>query len=135
MLRIPETIYYEIISYAIEGLPLEVCGILGGTDGSVTVNYRMTNTDAKNDHFMMDPREQIDVMKDLRRKGLEMTACYHSHPTGPEHPSAEDIRLSHYPDVFSLIISLAEPANPVLKSYRIIEGRVEPVLLDVIPQA
>jgi proteasome lid subunit RPN8/RPN11 len=132
MLRIPENIYNDIIAYAKEGLPLEVCGILGGVDCSITVNYQMTNTDAMNDHFTMDPREQIDVMKDLRRKGLEMTACYHSHPTGPDHPSAEDVRLSYYPDVFSVIISMAEPGNPVVKSYAIKDGQVEQVPLDIV---
>jgi [CysO sulfur-carrier protein]-S-L-cysteine hydrolase len=132
MLKIPEKIYHDIIDHAREGLPFEICGILGGKGDTVSAIYRMVNTDAKSDHFMMDPREQIAVMKDLRAKGLEMTAFYHSHPEGPEYPSAEDIRLAFYPDVFSLIVSLAEPAMPVLKSFKIIEGQVEPVELKLI---
>lgn len=132
MLKIPEKIYNDIIVHARDGMPLEVCGILGGRGETVFAMYRMANTDAKSDHFMMDPREQIVVMKDLREKDLEMTAFYHSHPEGPSHPSAEDIRLAFYPDVFSLIVSLAEPEKPVLKSFKIIEGKVEVVELEIV---
>jgi proteasome lid subunit RPN8/RPN11 len=132
MLKIPEKIYNDIIAHARDGIPLEVCGILGGRGETVFAMYRMVNTDAKSDHFMMDPREQIEVMNDLRRKGLEMTAFYHSHPKGPSHPSAEDIRLAFYPDVFILIVSLAESSKPVMKSFKILEGQVELVGLEIV---
>ncbi len=132
MLKIPELIYNNIIDHAREGLPLEICGILGGKEDTVSVIYRMVNTDAKSDHFMMDPREQISVMKDLRLKQLEMTAFYHSHPEGPAYPSAEDIRLAFYPDVYSLIISLEQPDNPVLNAFKISDGQVETITLEVI---
>ena len=132
MLKIPEKIYLEIIDHAREGFPLEICGILGGNGDTLSAIYRMVNTDAKSDHFMMDPREQISVMKDLRLKELEMTAFYHSHPEGPAYPSAEDIRLAFYPDVYSLIISLEEPDSPALNAFKISDGRVETIALEVI---
>ena len=132
MLKIPEKIYLDIIEHAREGLPLEICGILGGNGDTVSAIYRMVNTDAKSDHFMMDPREQISVMKELRQKKLEMTAFYHSHPEGPAYPSAEDIRLAFYPDVYSLIISLEDPDNPALNIFKISDAQVESVVLKVI---
>lgn len=132
MLKIPEKIYDDIIAHARDGMPLEVCGILGGRGDTVFAMYRMVNTDAKSDHFMMDPREQIEVMNELRHKGLEMTAFYHSHPEGPSHPSAEDVRLAFYPDVFVLIVSLAEPSKPVMKSSKIYEGQFEMVDLEIV---
>jgi [CysO sulfur-carrier protein]-S-L-cysteine hydrolase len=132
MLNIPEKIYQDIIDHARQGLPLEICGILGGNGDTVSAIYRMVNTDAKSDHFMMDPREQISVMKDLRLKQLEMTAFYHSHPEGPAYPSAEDIRLAFYPDVYSLIISLEKPDSPALNVFKISDGLVETITLEVI---
>jgi len=132
MLKIPEKIYLDIIEHAREGLPLEICGILGGNGDTVSAIYRMVNSDAKSDHFMMDPREQISVMKELRQKKLEMTAFYHSHPEGPAYPSAEDIRLAFYPDVYSLIISLEDPDNPALNIFKISDAQVESVVLKVI---
>jgi len=119
MLKIPQAIYDAIIAHAKEGFPLEVCGILGGGDGVVSAIYRMTNTDASNEHFMMEPKEQFAVVKDLRAKGLEMSAIYHSHPETPARPSEEDIRLALTPHVSYVIVSLAEPDRPVLKSFKI----------------
>jgi [CysO sulfur-carrier protein]-S-L-cysteine hydrolase len=126
MLKIPQPIYDSIIDHARQGFPLEVCGILGGNDGSVTVAFPMTNTDASNEHFMMDPKEQFGVVKELRAKGLVMAAIYHSHPESPARPSAEDIRLALTPNVSHVIVSLAEPGEPVLKSFLIENGQVTP---------
>ena len=131
MLRIPLVINDAIITHAREGFPLEVCGILGGIDGKVSINFPMTNTDASNEHFMMDPREQFAVVKELRSKGLAMVGIYHSHPESPARPSAEDIRLALTPDVSYVIVSLAGP-EPDLKSFRIIDGVVEPEEISLI---
>jgi proteasome lid subunit RPN8/RPN11 len=129
MLRIPKNIHDELISHAKEGFPLEVCGILGGVEESVSAIYRMTNTDASNEHFMMEPKEQFAVVKDLRTKGLSMLAVYHSHPETPARPSEEDIKLALTPDVSYVIISLADAAVADIKSYKISSGtvRLEPI--------
>ncbi len=134
MLKIPKSIHDDIIAHAREGFPLEVCGILGGRDGVVSAIYRMTNTDASNEHFMMNPKEQFAVVKELRAHGLAMTAIYHSHPESPARPSAEDIRLALTPDVSYAIVSLIEPDNPVLKSFRISAGTVVPEEIEIIPR-
>ena len=133
MLKIPQTIFDEIIAHAREGLPLEVCGILGGADGVVSAIYRMTNTDQSNEHFMMAPREQFDVVRELRARGLEMAAIYHSHPETPARPSEEDIRLALTPGVSHVIVSLAAPEEPVVRSFRVVAGTVVPDELVVIP--
>ena len=132
MLRMPRYIGDAIIAHASEGFPLEVCGILGGNDGVVSSFFRMTNADRSNEHFMMEPREQFAVMKELRAMGLELLAIYHSHPESPARPSTEDIRLALTPDVSHVIVSLMEPDKPVLKSFRIIAGRVEPEKVDYL---
>ncbi|HYS42568.1 MAG TPA: M67 family metallopeptidase [Geobacteraceae bacterium] len=126
MLKIPNEIYDSIIAHAQEGFPLEVCGILGGREGIVSAIYRMTNTDQSNEHFMMEPKEQFAVVKELRAKGLEMLAIYHSHPETPARPSAEDIRLALTPNVSYAIVSLVDREKPVLKSFRIEAGIVIP---------
>jgi [CysO sulfur-carrier protein]-S-L-cysteine hydrolase len=132
MLKIPRTIYDNIISHAREGFPLEVCGILGGRDGLVSAIYRMTNTDQSNEHFMMEPKEQFAVIKELRAKGEEMLVIYHSHPETPARPSGEDIRLALTPNVSYAIVSLADPDLPVFNSFRISTGLVEPEEFEVV---
>lgn len=124
MITIPEHIYDDLIQHAKEGFPLEVCGILGGNDDTVSATYRMTNTDASNEHFMMDPKEQFSVVKDLRAKGLAMLAIYHSHPETPARPSEEDIKLALTPDVSYIIISLADSDKADMKSFKINNGNV-----------
>jgi proteasome lid subunit RPN8/RPN11 len=133
MLKIPQNIYDDMIAHAREGFPLEVCGILGGKDGAVSLLYRMTNTDLSNEHFMMDPREQFAVVRDLRAQDLDMAAIYHSHPETPARPSEEDIRLALTPGVSHLIVSLAVAEVPTARSFRISDGRVEPEELVLIP--
>jgi len=125
MLTIPQSIIDALIDHARNDFPLEACGILGGIGSVVSVHYPMVNTDQSNEHFMMEPKEQFAVVKDLRGKGLSMLAIYHSHPETPARPSAEDIRLALTPDVSYVIVSLAGE-QPDVKSYRITAGVVTP---------
>ena len=127
MLEIPAHIQKAVVDHARSGFPLEVCGILGGKDGVVASHFPMTNTDASNEHFMMDPKEQFAVVRALRAAGEEMLAIYHSHPESPPRPSQEDVRLALTPEVCHLIVSLMEPEPPVAKAFRINDGIVEPV--------
>ncbi|TWJ19093.1 M67 family metallopeptidase [Geobacter argillaceus] len=131
MLKLPRAIYDALIGHAREGFPLEVCGILGGLDGEVSGHFPMTNIDASSEHFTLDPKEQFRVIKELRASKLEMVAVYHSHPASPARPSAEDIRLALTPDISHVIVSLAGP-EPVLKSFRITDGVVEPEEISLI---
>lgn len=134
MLVIPRHIYRRMIEHARNGFPLEICGILGGRGDDVAEIYQMTNADASHEHFRMEPREQFAVVKDLRSKGLEMLALYHSHPTTPARPSEEDVRLALTPDVSHVIISLANLCTPDIRSFKIANGRVSHEELKIIPE-
>ncbi len=125
MLRIPRFIYEQMIEQAREGLPLEVCGILGGKGNSVSAIYPMANADRSSEHFLMDPREQFAVIKELRSRELEMLAVYHSHPTTPARPSEEDIRLARTPAISYIIVSLADLLAPEVHSFKIAGGQVD----------
>ena len=56
MLTIPQSFIDAIIAHARRVFPLEACGILGGTGSVVSEHYPMANTDASNEHFMMEPK-------------------------------------------------------------------------------
>ncbi len=131
MLIIPQNIIDAVISHARQDFPLEACGMLGGADALVSEHYPMANIDKSNEHFTMEPKEQFAVVKDLRAKGKEMLAIYHSHPETPARPSEEDIRLALTPNVSYLIVSLAG-ARPEVKSFRIEGGAVTPEPIAVI---
>jgi proteasome lid subunit RPN8/RPN11 len=125
MLTIPQTVIDALVAHARRDFPLEACGILGGKNGVVSEKYSMTNIDQSNEHFMMEPKEQFAVVKDLRAKGKIILAIYHSHPETPARPSVEDIRLALTPEVSYLIVSLAGEL-PDIKSFRIEGGVVTP---------
>ena len=132
VLEIPEDMFGEMIVQAREAAPVEACGILAGKESSVEKFYKMTNIDNSNDHFMMSPQEQFNVVKDMRSAGLKMLAIYHSHPETPARPSQEDIRLALTPDVKYVILSLAEVSEPNIRAFVIEENIVMPMPLEIV---
>ena len=130
-LEIPDNIVDQMIAQAAAQAPIEACGILAGTDGTVVKLYEMTNADASADHFMMTPEEQFAVVKEMRSDGVQMLAVYHSHPETPARPSAEDIRLALTPGVVYVILSLQDSDNPVVKGFNIEAGDVAEVPVSV----
>ncbi|MCO6400864.1 MAG: M67 family metallopeptidase [Verrucomicrobia bacterium] len=130
MLVIPNSIYDALLAHGRSGFPQEMCGILGGQAGVVREFHPMTNLDQSREHFMMDPKEQFAVVKELRAKGLAIVAIYHTHPDTPARPSEEDIRLARTPGVSTVILSLAGP-EPILKSFRIEGGVSEPEAVEI----
>lgn len=118
--------YEIIVAHAKKNLPEEACGLLGGTkDGDVkTVEkvYLLTNIDHTNEHFSMDPKEQLAAVKDMRTNGLALLGNWHSHPESPSRPSEEDKRLAYDPTVNYLILSLMDE-EPVLKAFDIDKDR------------
>lgn len=72
----------------------------------------------------MDPKEQFEAIKDMRREGLQMIGNFHSHPESPSRPSEEDKRLAYDPKIRYLILSLMNRHQPVLNAFEIKKGRV-----------
>ena len=131
-LKIPDNIFEQILQQAKAEVPIEACGILAGRDGQVERLYKMTNADQSSDHFMMIPEEQFKVVKDIRSANLEMLAIYHSHPETPARPSNEDIRLALTPDVTYVILSIMDDSEPVVRGFRITDGDVSNVPVEII---
>ncbi|MBO7661847.1 MAG: M67 family metallopeptidase [Clostridia bacterium] len=115
--------------YARELAPEEACGLIAGEDqpdGSREIRkvYYLTNTDHTNEHFTIDPREQLAAVRDMRAEGLKPLGNWHSHPETPSRPSEEDQRLANDSGASYLILSLAEPEHPALNAFHI-EGTQE----------
>ena len=127
MLYLEKKDYEKILAHAVAGLPNEACGLIAGTvDGDkkyVKEVYLLTNVDASNEHFSMDPKEQFAAVKDARAKHLEMLGNFHSHPESPSRPSEEDKRLAYDSRANYLILSLEDRAHPVLNAFLIGENK------------
>ena len=122
MLKLDKKDYEKILEHCKKGLPNEACGLIGGTiEGDVkTIKkvYLLTNIDASREHFSMDPKEQLQAVKDLRANGYTLLGNFHSHPESPSRPSEEDKRLAYDSTASYMILSLMEE-EPVFRSFHI----------------
>lgn len=131
MLGIPRHVQEQMAHHARRGLPFEACGLLGGVSGGSGVEdvrsaktfYPMTNVDQSPIHYALDPKEQFQVMKQMREKKEVLVGIFHSHVASPARPSAEDIRLAYYPGVSYILVSLSKDP-PEFRSYTIEGGEV-----------
>ena len=74
MITFNKSDFDTILEYAKKNLPEEACGLIGGTiengDKHIKKIYLLTNIDHSNEHFSMDPKEQLAAVKDMRANGL-----------------------------------------------------------------
>lgn len=131
--------FEKIYRHALAELPNEACGLIAGTEENgvkrVEKVYLLTNTDKSEEHFSLDPREQLAAVKDMRQNGFVPLGNWHSHPSSPSRPSEEDKRLAYDSKASYMIMSLTDRENPVLNSFRIadnISEREELVISDEI---
>ena len=113
----------EVLAHARACAPQECCGVVVGRNRCGDRSIRMTNTLASPTAYEVDPAELISVLRGLRETGEELLAIYHSHPEGASQPSRRDIEQAYYPEAAHLIVSLQDPQNPVMRAFRIIDGR------------
>jgi [CysO sulfur-carrier protein]-S-L-cysteine hydrolase len=127
----------QIFAYAKEAAPSECCGLIGGTqDGTAKSIYSLSNAAPdKIVSYEAAPEELFAAQRQMRERGEELLAIYHSHPRSAEPaPSETDVRLAYYPNAVYLIVGLAGP-EPVMRAFRISEReerweRVEYVITD-----
>lgn len=80
--------------------------------------FPVENIDHSPEHFTIDPRDQLRVLKEARAEGLELLGNFHSHPQTPARPSVEDKRLLNDRSASYLIVSFASD-EPRLNAFRI----------------
>ena len=132
MLRIPEQSYLEMVGLALDGYPLEVCGLLAGEGNRVDVFYPCRNAAHSAKVYEIDGRDFMHADRDAEARGLELVGVMHSHTHTDAYPSPTDIDQAPDPSWHYVIVSLRE-AEPVLRSYRIVgDGKKEeePVVVE-----
>jgi len=131
MLRLPEQAYLEMIGLALDGYPLEVCGLLAGAGDRIDVFYPCRNAAQSARVYEVDGRDFLKADRDAEARGIELVGVMHSHTHTDAFPSPTDIDQAPDPGWHYVIVSLREP-EPVLRSYRIVgDGKVEePVVVE-----
>ena len=128
----------DLFAHAKESAPAECCGLIGGEEnGSARNIYRLRNVAAKREvAYEAAPEELFAAQREMRRRGEQLLAIYHSHPRATEPvPSETDVRLAYYPSAIYLIIGLGG-TEPTLSGFRISEQQQqwEPVEYRIVDE-
>ena len=132
MFKMTERCHQQMIEDARKGLPNEACGILAGEIETASVFYSMKNIDQNPVSYLMDPKEQFQVMKQIRSRGEKMLGIYHSHVASQAYPSAKDIGFASYPEIHYVIVSLTDRKRPSARVFRIEEGKVREDSIEIV---
>ena len=134
-IKLKKSDFDKIVEHAKSELPNEACGLIAGRidgeDKVVEKVYFLTNIDHSNEHFSLDPKEQLAAIKDMRANGLVPLGNWHSHPESPSRPSDEDKRLAYDSTASYMILSLME-SEPVLNSFKIEGENAEKEPLELV---
>lgn len=115
-----------MVDHCLAGLPEEACGLLGGTSepADATVLYPTRNVAASARLYTVDPLEHLNADRDAEARGLELIGVFHSHTHTEAYPSPTDVAQAPDPGWHYVLVSL-KYADPVLRSFRIVDGTIE----------
>lgn len=108
-----------LIAHAREEFPNECCGLIAGRDGAATRVLPATNSEGTPFMYVMDPREQMQLMDDIDAAGEALLAIYHSHTRSAAYPSRTDVDLAFFADPLYVIVSLQDADQPVIRAFRL----------------
>ena len=136
MLRMSRDVYLQMVAHCITGLPDEACGLLAGDPdtGLVERCYPTRNSSASARLYTVDSRDLLQADRDAERQGSQLIGVFHSHTHTDAYPSATDIDQAPDPGWHYVVVSLRD-THPVVRSYRIADGRVDEESVVVLGQA
>ncbi len=126
MLVINTKLVQAMIAQASKDHPIETCGIIAGKESSNTPSrlIPMRNTARSADFFQFDPKQQLQVWREMDKRGEQPIVIYHSHTDSQAYPSREDIQLATEPQAHYVIIATNSRYSETVRSFRIINGTV-----------
>jgi proteasome lid subunit RPN8/RPN11 len=121
-----------MVAHARAEVPNECCGILAGPPGQVAAVYRTANASASPVRYSIDPKEILRIIQEVEERDWELLAFYHSHTHSQAYPSPTDIQMAFWPDSLYLILSLANPQQPVIRGFYMRDGQVTEEELEIV---
>jgi proteasome lid subunit RPN8/RPN11 len=120
----------QILEHAREIPQEECCGVVAVESGAppraVRV-FRAENIHASPLKFEIERKELLRLYNACQELG-DLGAIYHSHVRSDPYPSQTDINFAaKWPGVEWIIVGLADPENPEVRSFLIEEGIVREV--------
>lgn len=127
-MRLSAALLQEIVDAARAAQPVEAVGLLVGASGPERY-ITMRNASASPYRYSIDPDEQLRVWTELEAGGESVMAIVHSHVASPAVPSKTDVELAYFPESLYVICSLANPDQPDIRAWSIVNGAVTEVEL------
>jgi len=133
-ISLPRKLTNQLLHLAQLSPDAEICGLIGADSNGMPLScYPVDNSaDTPKNRFLLDAGQQIAAMKQMRDKGENLFAIFHSHPDTPAVPSATDIEQAGYPDALHLIISLNTKGVLELRGFRIAGQHFKEVALNLV---
>lgn len=131
-LNLPASILDAMMDWARNAFPEEACGLLGGKARQVVLHLPVENVEHSPVHFRMEPRQQLESLQRLDAEKLDLVAIWHSHPMGPDEPSASDVAEFFYPGVRVIILSMHEETWQA-RAFTIDMEQVRPLPINIYP--
>ena len=129
-IHIPRKLTNQLLHLAQLSPDAEVCGLVSSRNGVPDRCYTIDNVaEHPAQRFLLNASQQIAALAEMRDRGEELFAIYHSHPTAPATPSATDLKLAAYPDALYLIISLNTKGILEMRGFHIKDQTAQEVSL------
>jgi proteasome lid subunit RPN8/RPN11 len=130
--RIARALLDEVVAHAVRDAPNECCGVIAGGDGAATGVHATENVAASPFRFEIDGLELMRLIDGFEAEGDELAAIYHSHTRSEPYPSQTDLNFAAlWPGVEWLIVGVPKDGEPVVRHYRIEDGRIAEAELEV----
>lgn len=114
----------EMVAHALDGFPLEACGLLvGDPDGRLHTFEPCVNAAASSKLYTVEPRDMLRIDRAAEDTGLAVIGVMHSHTHTDPYPSPTDVAQAPDPGWHYVIVSLRDDV-PMLRSFRIAEGEI-----------
>jgi [CysO sulfur-carrier protein]-S-L-cysteine hydrolase len=135
VLLLEKRILDGMVAGALDGYPLEACGLLAGSvdeqgTATVTAGYPAVNVAASARIYEVEPRAFLQADRKAEETGVQLIGVYHSHTHTEGRPSPTDVAQAPDPDWHYVLVSLRD-THPSVRSWRIQDGKIreEPVVL------
>jgi len=132
VLRLPRAHRDAIVAHARRDHPDEACGVIAGRGGEPERFIPMQNAARSPTFYEFDSMALLRLYREMDERDEEPVVIYHSHTATEPYPSRTDISFASEPGAHYVLISTREPDVDELRSYRILDGRVEEESVDIV---
>ena len=123
-----------MFAHAVWSYPNEACGLLAmDAQGEVKMVLCLTNTDASDHRFTIDPVEHYGCVAFAEKVGWHIGGIFHSHTRSEAYPSDTDIGGGGDPSWLQVIVGPVIGPNPGVRAFRFSEGIVDEASVTVEP--